>query len=88
MPLGRLELEQRGTKMTLKEKSEKVWELGMKLPILKDFCQSEDHPSAKFSGFFFIDCGCCLFWRGLIIGLLFGIASSYTVLSLIRLMEK
>ncbi len=35
----------------------------------------ENNWSVKVADYFFIDCGCCWFWRGVLVGTLFGFAT-------------
>jgi hypothetical protein len=40
------------------------------IKLLPGWCQSEDHWTSRTTQFMFTDCPCCLFYRGLVIGLM------------------
>lgn len=48
--------------------------------VIPNWCQSEDHFSAKITKYLFTDCPCCLFWRGVTVGFLPGLLMSIVLL--------
>lgn len=53
---------------------DRLFTWGAGLWPFRKWCQSEDHWSARMVDFFWIDCACCLFFRGIVVGLVPGIA--------------
>lgn len=44
--------------------------------------------SVKVADFFFVDCGCCWFWRGVILGALLGILGTVASASLFLALKE
>ena len=41
--------------------------------VTPNFCQTPEHFSSKLANYLFVDCPCCLLWRGIVLGFLPGL---------------